>query len=61
MTDSATSLFDTNTLHAIDGVLKKGDRVELIPTKDGVRVIHIRRENVNLKKIEKTLDVVITW
>nr|DAI76853.1 MAG TPA: Protein of unknown function (DUF2577) [Caudoviricetes sp.] len=53
MTDDMTSLFDTNTLHAIDGVLKKGDRVELIPTKDGVRVIHIRRENVNLKKIEK--------
>lgn len=50
MTDSATSLFDTKTLHAIDGVLKKGDRVELIPTKDGVRVIHIRRENVDVNK-----------
>ena len=50
MTDSATSLFDAKTLHAIDGVLKKGDRVELIPTKDGVRVIHIRRENVDINK-----------
>lgn len=50
MADNATSLFDTSTLRAIDGVLKKGDRVELIPTKDGVRVIHIRRENVDINK-----------
>ena len=50
MTDSATSLFDTNTLQAINSVLKKGDRVELIPTKGGVRVIHIRRENVDINK-----------
>ncbi len=41
---------DDKTLQAINNVLKKGDRVELVPTKDGVRVIHIRRENVDVNK-----------
>ena len=31
---------------AIEAVLAKDQRVELIPTKDGVRVIHIRRDEV---------------
>jgi hypothetical protein len=31
---------------AIASTLAKGDRVELIPTKDGVRVNRIRREEV---------------
>ena len=29
---------------AIEAVLAKGDRVELIPVKDGVKVIHIKRK-----------------
>lgn len=36
------------TIDAITAILKKGDRVELIPTKDGVHVIHVRREKVNI-------------
>jgi len=28
-------------------VLQKGDRVELIPVKDGVKVMKVRREKVN--------------
>lgn len=36
---------------AIETVLKKGDRVELIPTKDGVQVVRVKRERV--RKIEK--------
>lgn len=31
---------------AINTVLAKDQRVELIPTKDGVKVIHVRREEV---------------
>ncbi len=30
----------------IETVLTKGDRVELIPVKDGVKVIRVRREEV---------------
>ena len=29
---------------AIEAVLAKGDRVELIPVKDGIKVIHIKRK-----------------
>lgn len=35
---------DERTIQAIEAMLKKDQRVELIPTKDGVRVIHIKRE-----------------
>lgn len=31
---------------AIEAVLAKDQRVELIPTKDGVRVIHVMRNEV---------------
>ena len=31
---------------AIEAVLAKGDRVELIPVKDGIKVIHIKRKEV---------------
>lgn len=31
---------------AIEAVLAKGDRVELIPTKDGVHVVRVRRDTV---------------
>lgn len=34
------------TIKAIEAILAKGDRVELIPTKDTVKVIHIKRETV---------------
>lgn len=30
----------------IEMVLSKGDRVELIPTKDGVKIVRIRREPI---------------
>ena len=38
----------SEAIKAIEAILAKGDRVELIPTKDGVRVIHIKRENVKI-------------
>lgn len=34
------------TIKAIEAILAQGDRVELIPVKDGVKVIHIKRETV---------------
>lgn len=36
------------TIDVIESILAKGDRVELIPTKDGVKVVHIKRENVKV-------------
>ena len=38
-------LTDAN-IKAINSVLAKDQRVELIPTKDGVRVIRVKREEV---------------
>lgn len=37
---------DEKTIKAIETVLAKGDRVELIPVKNGIKVIHIKREEV---------------
>lgn len=37
---------DEKQIEAIKAVLAKGDRVELIPVKDGVKIIHIKREEV---------------
>lgn len=37
---------DEKTIQAADAILKKGDRVELIPIKDDVKVVRVRREEV---------------
>lgn len=34
------------TIKAIEAILAKGDRAEVIPTKDGVKVVRIRREPI---------------
>ena len=36
-------------IKAIESILSKGDRVELIPVKDGFKIIHIKREEVKPK------------
>ena len=33
-------------LKRLDSVLKRGDRAELIPVKDGVKILRIKREEV---------------
>lgn len=33
-------------IKAAESILSKGDRVELIPVKDGVKVMRVRREEV---------------
>ena len=35
-----------SVVSAIEEILSKGDRVELIPVKDGVRVIQVQRKEV---------------
>lgn len=37
---------DEKTIEAIESVLAKGDRVELIPVKDGVKVVQVRRKEI---------------
>lgn len=33
-------------IRTIESILARGDRVELIPVKDGVRVVRVKRETV---------------
>ena len=40
------TMIDDAALAAIEAILRKGDRVELIPVKDGVRVVRVKRETV---------------
>ena len=40
------TMIDGAALAAIEAILRKGDRVELIPVKDGIKVIHIKRNEV---------------
>lgn len=35
---------------SIEHVLSKGDRVELMPVKDGVKVMHIKRQEIKAKE-----------
>ena len=35
-------------LKAIHRVLEKGERVELIPNKDGVRLLEVKRKNIKV-------------
>ena len=37
---------DERAIAAINSVLAVGHRAEVIPTKDGVRVMHVKRETV---------------
>ena len=35
-------------IKAIEAILSKGDRAEVIPTKDGPKVVRIKRDPVNI-------------
>lgn len=42
-------MLDKNSVEAIEFVLKKGDRVEIIPLKNNeVKILHIKREAVKI-------------
>lgn len=45
-----TETFDDKIIQEIKRILKNGDRVELIPVKYGVKVVHIRRDEVKTTK-----------
>ena len=45
-----------NALTAICKVLLKGDRVELIPVKNGIKVIHIKRETIAAEENKKKFE-----
>ncbi len=40
---------DEKTISLIAAILAKGDRVELIPVKDGVKVIRIERKEIKIQ------------
>lgn len=40
---------DEKTIKAVETILSRGDRVELIPVKDGVKVVRVRRDEVKQK------------
>lgn len=41
------------TIKAIETVLSKGDRAEVVPVKDGVKVLRVKRETVNTNDANK--------
>lgn len=45
---------DEKTKAVIEAVLSKDQRVELIPTKDGIRVIRVKRETVKAAERQGT-------
>ena len=44
-----TEIIDEKTWQEIKRILKNGDRVELIPVKYGIKVIHIKRKEIKSK------------
>lgn len=41
-----------DTIKTIEAILARGDRVELIPVKDGVKVIQVRRKEIKESRPE---------
>lgn len=39
-------MMDEKTIKAAESILSRGERVELIPVKDGVKVVRVKREEV---------------
>ena len=39
-------LIGENSVQEIESILRNGDRAEIIPVKDGVRVVRVKRETV---------------
>ena len=43
-------MLDKNQLEIIEKTLERGDRIELIPVKFGVKIIRVRREEIRPTK-----------
>lgn len=41
---------NTATIRAIEYAISKGDRVEVIPVKDGIKLVHIKRSVISEQK-----------
>lgn len=54
-------LLTEKEIEAAESVLSKGDRVEIIPVKDGVRVIRVKREEVCESKQSHRCGIVKKW
>lgn len=54
-------LLTENDIKSAESVLAKGDRVEIIPVKDGARVIRIKREEVREIKQSHRCAIVKKW
>lgn len=49
----ADMVLDAQTIQAIQDALDRGNRVELIPVRDGVRAMEIRRKELNQRPASK--------
>lgn len=45
---------DEKTIKAIESILERGERVELIPVKEDIKVMRVRREEVKDDSIRTT-------
>lgn len=51
--DDKTYTLTKKGIDDIERVLSKGHRVELIPVKDGIKIVQVKRETVNAPAKEK--------
>ena len=42
-------MIDEKIIKAIEQVIAKGNRVEIIPVKDGIKIMQIKREEIKAK------------
>lgn len=49
----ADMVLDAQTLQAVQDALGRGNRVELIPVKDGVKALEIHRKELNQRPASK--------
>lgn len=45
---NCVNILTDNHVRAINDVLMRDQRVELIPTRDGVKIIHVKRNEVRI-------------
>lgn len=50
-------MISKSTLAKIEKILKNGDRAELVPVKDGVKVFRIVRREVKIDELQKQEEI----
>ncbi len=51
--DDKTYTLTKDRIKDIERILSNGNRVELIPVKNGIKVVQVKRETVSVPKIEQ--------